>query len=141
MILKGSQRSGAKQLGLHLLKTEENEHVELHDIRGFMSDDVVGALREAEAIAKGTKCRQFMFSVSLNPPENERVHVRTFEKALEAIEEKNGLTGQPRVVVFHEKEGRALSCGMEPDRPRDDDRQADVVLQEQAAGGIAPALC
>ena len=41
MILKGSQRSGAKQLGLHLLKTEENEHVELHDIRGFMSDDVV----------------------------------------------------------------------------------------------------
>ncbi|WP_422005809.1 relaxase/mobilization nuclease domain-containing protein [Pyruvatibacter mobilis] len=106
MILKGSQRSGAKQLGLHLLKTEENEHVELHDIRGFMSDDVVGALREAEAIAKGTKCRQFMFSVSLNPPENERVHVRTFEKALEAIEEKNGLTGQPRVVVFHEKEGR-----------------------------------
>ena len=106
MILKGSQRSGAKQLGLHLLKTEENEHVELHDIRGFMSDDVVGAFREAEAIAKGTKCRQFMFSVSLNPPENERVHVRTFEKALEAIEEKNGLTGQPRVVVFHEKEGR-----------------------------------
>lgn len=106
MILKGSQRGGAKKLGLHLLKTEENEHVELHDIRGFMADDVVGALREAEAIAKGTKCQQFLFSVSLNPPENERVHVRAFEKALEAIEEKNGLTGQPRVIVFHEKEGR-----------------------------------
>ena len=54
MILKGSQRGGAKQLGAHLLKTEENEHVELHDIRGFLSDDVIGALREAEAIAKGT---------------------------------------------------------------------------------------
>lgn len=106
MILKGSQRGGAKQLGLHLLKTEENEHVELHDIRGFMSVDVVGALREAEAIAKGTKCRQFLFSVSLNPPEQERVHVETFETALKAIEEKNGLSGQPRVVVFHEKEGR-----------------------------------
>lgn len=106
MILKASQRGGAKQLGLHLLKTEENEHVELHDIRGFMSDDVVGALREAEAIAKGTKCRQFLFSVSLNPPEQERVHIETFETALKAIEEKNGLNGQPRVVVFHEKEGR-----------------------------------
>jgi hypothetical protein len=106
MILKGSQRGGAKQLGLHLLKTEENEHVELHDIRGFMSDDVVGALREAEAIAKGTKCRQFLFSVSLNPPERERVHVESFETALKAIEDKNGLTDQPRVVVFHEKEGR-----------------------------------
>lgn len=43
MILKGSQRGGAKQLGLHLLKTAENEHVEIHDVRGFMTDDVVGA--------------------------------------------------------------------------------------------------
>lgn len=106
MILKGSQRGGAKQLGLHLLKTEENEHVEIHDIRGFMANDVIGALREAEAIAKGTKCRQYLFSVSLNPPQNERVHIGTFDSALEAIEEKNGLEGQPRVVVFHEKEGR-----------------------------------
>ncbi|MEP2759836.1 MAG: relaxase/mobilization nuclease domain-containing protein, partial [Hyphomicrobiales bacterium] len=106
MILKASQRGGAKQLGLHLLKTEENEHVEIHDIRGFMANDVIGALREAEAIAKGTKCRQYLFSVSLNPPQNERVPIGTFDSALDAIEEKNGLDGQPRVVVFHEKEGR-----------------------------------
>ncbi|WP_282128462.1 relaxase/mobilization nuclease domain-containing protein [Roseobacter litoralis] len=106
MILKGSQRGGAKQLGLHLLKTTENEHVEIHDVRGFMTDDVVGALREVEAVSKGTKCRQFLFSVSLNPPETESVRVETFEQALAAIEEKNGLTDQPRVVVFHEKEGR-----------------------------------
>ncbi|MEO9827652.1 MAG: relaxase/mobilization nuclease domain-containing protein [Paracoccaceae bacterium] len=106
MILKGSQRGGAKQLGLHLLKTAENEHVEIHDVRGFMTDDIVGALREAEAVSKGTKCRQFLFSVSLNPPETESVRVETFEKAITAIEEKHGLTDQPRVVVFHEKEGR-----------------------------------
>lgn len=106
MILKGSQRGGAKQLGLHLLKTEENEHVELHDIRGFVSEDVVGALREAEAVSKGTKCKQFLFSVSLNPPETENVRVETFEQAIAAIEEKHGLTDQPRVIVFHEKEGR-----------------------------------
>lgn len=106
MILKGSQRGGAKQLGLHLLKTEENEHVELHDIRGFVAEDVIGALREAEATAKGTKCSQYLFSVSLNPPETENVRIETFETALAAIEEKNGLNGQPRVVIFHEKEGR-----------------------------------
>lgn len=106
MILKGSQRGGAKQLGLHLLKTVENEHVEIHDVRGFMTDDVVGALREAEAVSKGTKCRQFLFSVSLNPPETESVRIETFEQALAAIEEKHGLTDQPRVIVFHEKEGR-----------------------------------
>ncbi|MBU3036481.1 relaxase/mobilization nuclease domain-containing protein [Tritonibacter mobilis] len=106
MILKGSQRGGAKQLGLHLLKTAENEHVEIHDVRGFMTDDVVGALREAEAVSKGTKCRQFLFSVSLNPPESESVRIETFEQAIAAIEEKHGLTDQPRVIVFHEKEGR-----------------------------------
>ena len=106
MILKGSQRGGAKQLGLHLVKAEENEHVELHDIRGFLAEDVVGALREAEAVSIGTKCRQFLFSVSLNPPERENVHIETFKKAIEAIEEQNGLTDQPRIVIFHEKEGR-----------------------------------
>ncbi|MEQ8340278.1 MAG: relaxase [Marinovum algicola] len=106
MILKGSQRGGAKQLGLHLLKTAENEHVEIHDVRGFMTGDVVGALREAEAVSKGTKCRQFLFSVSLNPPETESVRIETFEQAIAAIEEKHGLTEQPRVIVFHEKEGR-----------------------------------
>ncbi len=106
MILKGSQRGGAKNLGLHLLKTEENEHVELHEVRGFMADDVIGALREAEAIAKGTRCKQFLFSVSLSPPQQESVRPEVFEAALEKIEERNGLSGQPRVVVFHEKEGR-----------------------------------
>ncbi|WP_108815735.1 relaxase/mobilization nuclease domain-containing protein [Loktanella sp. Alg231-35] len=106
MILKGSQRGGAKQLGLHLLKTAENEHVEIHDVRGFMTDDVVGAFREAEAVSKGTKCRQYLFSVSLNPPETESVRIETFEQAIAAIEEKHGLTSQPRVIIFHEKEGR-----------------------------------
>lgn len=106
MILKASQRGGAKQLGLHLLKTEENEHVELHEIRGFVSSDLIGALKEVQAISMGTKCKQFLFSVSLNPPETESVDIDVFEDAVRRIEEKNGLTGQPRVIVFHEKEGR-----------------------------------
>ena len=56
MILKGSQRGGAKQLALHLMKTEENEHVEVHQVRGFMADDVLGALREAEAVRSYDAC-------------------------------------------------------------------------------------
>ncbi|MBU1210174.1 MAG: relaxase/mobilization nuclease domain-containing protein [Alphaproteobacteria bacterium] len=75
-------------------------------MRGFVSDDLVGALNEAHAISKATKCKQFLFSVSLNPPPQERVDVATFEDAIARIEEKNGLSGQPRAVVFHEKEGR-----------------------------------
>lgn len=106
MILKASQRGGGKQLGLHLMKTEENEHVEVHDIRGFVSEDIVGALKEAYAVSLGTRCKQFLFSVSLNPPPDESVGPETFEDALARIEERNGLGGQPRIVVFHEKEGR-----------------------------------
>jgi hypothetical protein len=106
MILKASQRGGAKQLGAHLLKTTENERVEIHEVRGFISDDVMDAMHEAYAVSHGTKCRQFLFSVSLNPPETENVRIEVFEQALAKIEERNGLTDQPRIVVFHEKEGR-----------------------------------
>jgi hypothetical protein len=106
VIIKASQRSGGKQLGQHLLKTEENEHVEVHEISGFVSNTILGAMQEAYALSRGTKCDQYLFSVSLNPPVEENVHVETFEHALRMIEERNGLEGQPRIVVFHEKEGR-----------------------------------
>lgn len=106
MILKGSQRSGGKQLGLHLLKTEENEHVEIHEVSGFVSDTIMGAMNEAYAASRGTRCKQYLFSLSLSPPAHESVRIETFEKALADVEERLGLTGQPRIVVFHEKEGR-----------------------------------
>lgn len=105
MIIKASQRSGGTQLGLHLLKTE-NEQVEIHEVSGFVSETVMGAMKEAQAMAKGTRCRQYLFSVSLNPPETEAVRVEVFEGAIAKIEERLGLEGQPRIVVFHEKEGR-----------------------------------
>jgi hypothetical protein len=62
-------------------------------------------LKEAQAIAKGTRCKQFLFSVSLNPPGSENVKTEVFESAIDCIEGNTSLTGQPRVVIFHEKEG------------------------------------
>ena len=106
MILKGSQRGGAQQLAVHLLRTDENDHVELREVKGFIADDLDGALREAYAISKGTRCQQFLFSLSLSPPEKERVPVDVFVEAIGDIEAKLGLRGQPRIVVFHEKNGR-----------------------------------
>lgn len=106
MILKGSQRGGALQLARHLLKTDENDHVEVHELRGFASESLTHALHEVVAMAKGTACSQFLFSLSLNPPETETVPVKVFEDAVERVEQKLGLSGQPRAIVFHEKEGR-----------------------------------
>ena len=58
MILVGNQRGGAKDLALHLLK-DENEHVEIHEIRGFAAQNLMGALNEVYAISKATRCKQF----------------------------------------------------------------------------------
>ena len=105
MILQGSQRGGAKDLAHHLLK-DENDHVTVHELRGFISNDLVSALNEAQAISKGTRAKQFLFSLSLNPPQEENVPTQAFEDAIDRVEEKLGLAGQPRAVVFHEKQGR-----------------------------------
>lgn len=64
MILQGNQRSGATDLANHLLK-DENDHVTVHELRGFVANDLHGALREAHAISKATKAKQFMFSLAL----------------------------------------------------------------------------
>ena len=106
MILKGSQRSGGLQLASHLLKTDENEHVEIHELRGFLSDDLHGAFQEAHAVSKGTRAKQYLFSLSLNPPQEEQVPIEVFEAAIDQIEQRLGLDDQPRAIVFHEKEGR-----------------------------------
>ncbi|MEO1016416.1 MAG: relaxase/mobilization nuclease domain-containing protein [Pseudomonadota bacterium] len=105
MILVGNQRSGAIELARHLLK-DENENVEVHELRGFSSETLPEALNEAYAVSRGTRCRQFLFSLSLNPPPGERVRTEAFESAVDRAEEKLGLAGQPRAIVFHEKEGR-----------------------------------
>ncbi|EAP78159.1 relaxase/mobilization nuclease domain-containing protein [Roseovarius nubinhibens] len=106
MILNANTRGNAKELARHLLNTRDNDHVELHDLRGFIAEDLNGAFREAEAIAMGTKCINHLFSLSLSPPEYADVAVETFEKAIDRIEAELGLNGQPRAIVFHEKEGR-----------------------------------
>ncbi|MCB1499015.1 MAG: relaxase [Bauldia sp.] len=106
MILKASQRGSGQDLAAHLMRVDDNEHVLLHELRGFASDNLKGAFKEAEAVSRGTACRQYLFSLSLNPPEQERVPVEIFEATVDRIEKRLGLQGQPRALVFHEKEGR-----------------------------------
>jgi hypothetical protein len=106
MILKGSQRGGGTNLAIHLMRVDDNEHVRVHELRGFASDNLKDAFREVEAISKGTKCSQYLFSLSLNPPSKESVSTDVFTSTIDRLEERLGLTGQPRAIVFHEKEGR-----------------------------------
>ena len=68
MILKASQRGSGQNLAVHLMRLDDNEHMSLHELRGFASDNLKDAFREAEAIAKGTKCSQYLFSLSVSAP-------------------------------------------------------------------------
>jgi len=105
MILVGNQRGGAKDLALHLMK-EENEHVEVFEISGFASQNLMGALNEAYAVSRGTQCRKFLYSLSVNPPPKEKVSTANFMTAIDKVQDELGLADQPRAIVFHEKEGR-----------------------------------
>lgn len=106
MILKGSQRGGGAQLATHLMNDRDNDHVAVHELHGFMADDLDGALSEAHAVSKGTQCRQFMFSLSINPPKEASASVDDLLAAADRAGEKLGLQDQPRAVVIHEKNGR-----------------------------------
>lgn len=107
MILKGSQRENGQNLAAHLMNVADNEHLRVHELRGFAADDLHGAFKEAEAISRGTKCRQYLFSLSLSPPEGANVSAETFEETIDRIERRLGLDGHARAIVLHEKEGRA----------------------------------
>ena len=105
VILVGNQRGGGKDLALHLMK-DENERVQLHELRGFVSTDLIGAFQESHAISRGTHCKQHLYSLSLSPPKDAKPDDAAFIDAVDRAEQRLGLEGQPRAVVFHEKKGR-----------------------------------
>lgn len=105
MILKGNQRANGADLAVHLMNAFDNERVHIAQVRGAVAADLKGAFAEFEAVASGTRCTQPLYSLSINPAEP--ISRAQYDEAIEAIEQRLGLSGQPRVVVFHEKYGRA----------------------------------
>lgn len=105
MILVGNQRGGAKNLAQHLLK-DENDRVTVHQVRGFASDDLQSAFQESYAMSRATKCKQHLFSLSLNPPHDANLSEEEFEETVDRAEQQLGLEGQPRAIVLHTKNGR-----------------------------------
>lgn len=104
MILHGNARGNSKELAHHLQK-DENERVDIYQIRGFVSRTLPGALQESYAISRATKCKQHLYSLSLNPPKDGTPTPEDFEAAINKVEKQLGLDNQPRAIVFHEKRG------------------------------------
>lgn len=108
MIPKASQRGGGKDLATHLLNEFDNEYVKVAEVSGAIAPDLHGAFAEWEAIATGlTKCRNYLYSLSVNPDLGQgRLSRAQYMDYVDRVEKALGLSGQPRAIIYHIKNGR-----------------------------------
>ena len=108
MIPFGSQRAGGQDLATHLLNAQDNERLELAQVRGAVARDLHGAFAEWEAQAHTlTRCRKYLYSLSVNPDARQGGLARAqYLDYIDRVEQGLGLMDQPRAVIFHEKNGR-----------------------------------
>jgi hypothetical protein len=106
MINKGTSCAGAFRLAKHVTRRDTNERVEVKEVRGVVAEDLLGALREMEAVACGARTTKPFYHASINTRSDERLTDEQRAHAIDKLEESLGLTGQPRVVVVHEKKDR-----------------------------------
>lgn len=108
MIAFGSQRGSGGDLATHLSNAEDNEYVDIADLRGSIADDLHGAFSEWEAQSRAmTRAKNYLYSLSVNPdPAQGHLSREQYDDYIARAEERLGLSGQPRAVVFHIKEGR-----------------------------------
>jgi Relaxase/Mobilisation nuclease domain len=106
VIIKGDSVGGADRLATHLSRADTNERVEVKELRGVAAESLRGALREIEAVASGARTTKPFYHASINTEAHERLSDGQRTHAIDTLEAKLGLTGQPRVVVVHEKKER-----------------------------------
>jgi Relaxase/Mobilisation nuclease domain len=106
VVIKGTSCAGAARLAVHLTRTDTNERAEVRELRGVAAENLRGALLEMEAVASGSRATKPFYHASINTPAGERLTDEQRAHAIDTLEARLGLTGQPRVVVVHEKEGR-----------------------------------
>lgn len=119
-VILGCSRRGAKDLALHITNAEKNERVMLLESRGTIASifgaesgpalqgHAIDALREMEALAAGTKCKNPLYHVKINPMENERLSPEEqWGRAIDMTLESLGIDDRYAVfAVLHEKKGR-----------------------------------
>lgn len=106
MIINGGSRSNAAFFARHLTSGEQNERVTLCDMRNLAATTIPDALREMQAVASGTRCRNYFYHANINPKEHEHLTAAQWEQAVDTLEAYLRLEGHARFVVEHTKEGR-----------------------------------
>lgn len=112
MIIKATKVKSirhADTLAKHLLRTDDNEQVEVLDIRGTARpDDLAASLRSMQRATALTDGKTGLFHVAINPREEEadQMTAAQWGRSLQAIEKEFKLQEQPRTLVRHTKNGR-----------------------------------
>lgn len=106
MIINGGSRCNRRFFAAHLANGDDNEHVTVCEIRNLAADTIGDALREMEAIALGTQCKNYFYHANINPLETEHLTLEEWNRAVDVLEENLGLSGHARFVVEHRKKGR-----------------------------------
>ncbi len=77
-------------------------------MRGAVARDLHGAFAEWEAQAHNlTRCTNYLYSLSINPDQRQgRLTKEQYLDYIDRAEQRLGLSGQPRAVVFHVKKDR-----------------------------------
>jgi hypothetical protein len=104
----GSQRALGQDLATHLLNTQDNERMEVAQVRGAVARDLHGAFAEWEAQAHNlTRCSNYLYSLSVNPDQRQgRLSREQYLDYIDRVENRIGLAGQPRAIVFHVKKDK-----------------------------------
>ena len=112
MVIKGGSISGAARFAAHLQRTDTNEiRNEVIEMRDVAATDLRGALLEMEAVATACpNCKKPLYQASINTQAHERMTDEQRMKAVDRLEKELGLTGQPRIVVVHEKNDGREHC-------------------------------
>jgi hypothetical protein len=106
VIIKGTSCAGARRLFIHLTRVDTNERVEVRELRGVVAEDLRGALLEMEAVAAGARTTKPFYHASINTLAVERMTDEQRAQAIDRLEAEMGLSGQPRMVVVHDKKDR-----------------------------------
>ena len=104
VIIKSSARYGAANLAAHLTSPEENERIQITQIRDLCSETMHDALIEMQAVAAGTRCKSHLYHVMMNP--DREMDEQAWDRTWQLYEQEYGLEDQPFIEVEHHKQGR-----------------------------------
>ncbi|MGE0565856.1 MAG: relaxase/mobilization nuclease domain-containing protein [Pseudolabrys sp.] len=106
IIINGGSGCAGGWWAQHLENDEKNERVAVVEFQGLSADNLPDAFREMEGLAAGTRAKNYFYQANINPQPGEELTPAQWREAVDTLEQNLGLSGQPRFVVEHEKEGR-----------------------------------